>query len=697
MSRPFNATLPVDLLPTATGDNNVDISQLLNFLTQIAQPQITQSTVYQLYVCMAIILLLGVMGTAMILQRLIRGRAWFLKLWHVGGGAFVIPNAVIVFLGCEACFGFNWIIYAFVTIRHYQVHTFQTPYFVYKALTFCPLWVGAWWTAFGVTGAFPDSLTRKTKDSKQKRLIVSPSVFNVACWGMPVVQMGSLLSPAILAARRNAAAATEFDGWSEDVRAALVGSVDVGAYEELHARAMDIWLKVTEAYWFYSVTMLCWLAWAILALVVYVPMGGHVLLRIRRKLQVERRKIEEASGRPTPATLECAINYTLDPQDTQQGKDRFGTATSRVFPPLRESAFQRRKSMQTLRTPEERRLRNLQRLLINLAVQYFGISVAIFCFIAAAAETALKMYDAAQYNYLMRIEVQTNLFAAWSMVFFASLIFCCIFQRSFDPSLSFDVSEEEPMPLAPRSTLIMLFRPCLGSRTTPERGDKDEAAREVPSLEKLRPRRLSMGGTSFGQSSASGAIASDDENKARSFVSATTPQAATFDVSPTLAQTVTFDLSPCSPGTPKGSSDNTLDTCSSTIEIYYASTPPGKVTASSGVTLPESPLHDAFRLADPTPHQCAAPPRARDQELEIAPPQPTVLGESRPVRKASVQSLRPRSNTCSQKLNLVPRRPATSSEGTGSFGRAPLLDMEAKCFVPPSRVEGGSGQTRTES
>ncbi|CDU24513.1 uncharacterized protein SPSC_04014 [Sporisorium scitamineum] len=731
MLRWFNSSLPVDLLPKSSGDNNVDIGHLYDFLDRLARPQITQSSVDQLYVCMTMISFLLVVGASMILHRLICGRAWFLKLWHVSGGTFIIPNAVIAFLVCQGCFGTNWVVYASITMRHYQVHTFQAIYVLYKALTWCPLWIGAWWTAFGVVSAFPDALTLKTKDSKQKRLIVSPLVFNVACWGVPLVQMCSLLAPGILAIRANVAATTDFYVWCDDVRAALQVSVAGSEYEILHSRALQIWLKITEVYWYYAVVMTCWFAWAIVVLLVYVPMGGHVLLRIRRQLKIEKLKKQVAAGRPPAAALECSFEQTPDPQDVQEQKDRFGTTTSRVYPQLREPSAQRRKSMQANRTPEERRLRNLKRLLINLAVQYFSISVAVVFCVAAAGLDAFQIYDAARRNYIMRVEAQTNLSAAWTMVFFASLILWCIFQRSFDPSLSIDLSDEELSPIAPRSILGMFVKPFLGSharnsgqQVISSGVEMDDAASGISSQQSPRTRKQSLGGTSAGQSSTLAAIVpSEKEKRSRDW-----PSPAT------TAPTATFDVSPSPMDSAKPPSDATIEMCSNTIEIYHATAPHGQITASSGVTLPESPLHDTFRLTDPTT-QCAAP-HPGDQELEISSLRRDLLTGFLSLRKPSVSSLRQRSSTLSQiRSGLSPRRPATSSECTGRFGKfekgprrsktvreaagrqsysmnrlssrdfdatfkidLPPLDIEAKCFVPPSsHVEAVAARPRTES
>ncbi|TKY85153.1 hypothetical protein EX895_006233 [Sporisorium graminicola] len=653
----------------------------------------TTSSVNQLYVCIASISILGIVSASMILHRLICGRAWFLKLWYVSGGTFVIPNAVFAFLGCQACFGFNWIIYAFVTIRHYQVHTFQATYFVYKPLTFCPLWVGGWWTAFGIAGAFPDALTLKVKGSKQKRLIVSPLVFNIACWGGPAVQVCSLLAPAFPAVRKNISASSDFGVWREDVQAALQGSAEGASYDELRARALKIWLQISQAYWYYSVVMLCWCGWGIVSLIAHVPMGGHVLLRIRRQLKIEKRKIQVASNRPTAVSLEFGTIDASDSKAVQEQKDHFCTATSRVFPPLKESPTTRRKSKQINRTPEERRLRNLRRLLINLEVQYFGIALAVMFFITGAGIDAFQIYDAARHNYIMRVEEQSNLFAAWSMVLFASLIFWCIFQRSFDPSLSIDLSDEEPSPIAPRSTLKMLVKPFLCSPSTDQspqmvtpRVDKDDAASRVSSLQNLCVRKDSEGGTGLDRSSTCVAINSDSEKKSLGWPSQIpTPQ------------TPTLDLSPVSISSKESFADDT-------IEVYYASPPSAEVTASSGVTVPESPGHDGFHLADPKTHHGAAPRDGGDQEIQIGSSQRKLLGESGPLRQGSMTSLRQRSNTLTHSSRVLPRRPVTGSDATGRFGlastrwEASLLDTEGKCFDPlGSHVETALGQPQAES
>lgn len=449
----FNSSLPIDVLPPLSGDYSFDITNLQNFLEHLFRPQIDTSFVDQIYLCIGIMAFLLIVNAALVLHRLLHGRAWVFKLWHVAGGTFVIPNAVFAFLLCVAGFGFVWMAYAILSIQHYRKYTFEWCYYPWKVLIWTPLWTGSWLTSFGLVSAFPDALTRKIDGSKQKRLILSPSAFNIACWGTPLLQLCSILPLSLIAGRHNAAAASDFARWLEDVRVESQQDIAETIAMQLRIRAMDLWLEMTKVYWYVAVIMTCWCAWAIVALLAYVPIGAHVLVRIRRQLEHERSKKQTAAGYATPSELETGVKLGCDPLGTLTPSSCIDLSTSRVYPAMREHPFGCSKSAQRLRTAEERLVRNLKRLHQNLFIQYLGVSAAIFCFFVASGADAVFVYDASRYGDAIRVEIAANLFAAWTVVVFASLTFFCIFRRSFDPSLSVDFSDGVSSPIAPGSVV----------------------------------------------------------------------------------------------------------------------------------------------------------------------------------------------------------------------------------------------------
>ncbi|SAM76026.1 uncharacterized protein UBRO_01467 [Ustilago bromivora] len=135
MIRSFNKALPLDLLPPRTGDNNVDMARLLDFVTRLYYPHVDDSFSTQLYISSAIITFLIIPSSIVVLHRLIHGRLWFLKIWPVAG-------------------------------EYYHGNPkFQKSYFLWRILIWTPLWLGGWWSGFGILSAFPDALRyeRKTR------------------------------------------------------------------------------------------------------------------------------------------------------------------------------------------------------------------------------------------------------------------------------------------------------------------------------------------------------------------------------------------------------------------------------------------------------------------------------------------------------------------------------------------------------
>ena len=447
MLRPFDHNLNVSLLPPATGDNNVDTANLLKFITKLYHPHIDSGLYIQLYVC--IVLTMGVvfLATAVILNRIYGGRAWFLKIWRVAGGTFVIPNSVMAFLVCQFWFATVWLAYTFITIQYYRERTFQKNYFLWKILIWSPLWCGGWLNAFGVLSTFPDALTRKSKGGVQRRLILSPFAFNTSCWFVPVVQMASILPPAILANRTHNRTLDDFNAWSKAIEVAQHGSISDTTAARLHNRALELWLDVTKAYWYLEIAFTCWCVWALVCLIIYGPVGAHTLLRIQAQLKLARKKERDQKALDLEAMEGTAKETENRQSDSQKARldDNINPTTTYVFPPIKEPPVTHRASTMRFRTVEQRRTHNLDRVYKNLSVQYYGISSAILVFFMSSAVYAIGAYDGARNNKIAPIQNGGNLSAAWAIVTFGFLTMWCIFWRSFDPSLSIDISEEESL------------------------------------------------------------------------------------------------------------------------------------------------------------------------------------------------------------------------------------------------------------
>ncbi len=458
MFRRFDPHLPLSLLPPRTGDNDVDALALLNFVSQLYYPPMDQSYYNQLYTSVALITILMILLGAVILNRLFHGRAWFLKIWNVAGGTFVLPNSVIAFLVCQGIYACCWIGYVFLTVEHYQHHRYSKNYFLYKVLVWVPLWDGGWWTAFGVLSAFPDALTLKPKDGRQRRLLLSPTAFNIACWLTPVLQVASVLPAAILACQTYNASFDDFDAWKSNIDMARQHDMTDATFSVLHTSALHLWLGVTKTYWYLDAAMTCWSIWAVICLCVYVPIGAHTLSRIHAQLKLSKR--EEQKPKPTfrmkVVSDEGDVDQNCQGESQHQRSEGVGCSSSRVFPPMKESSKKPQARTVKPRSLAQRRTHNLKRVHRNISVQYYGITCAIICFFVSSSIYAIGAYDCARNNKVGPTQVRGDLSAAWVSVCFGFLVMCCIFWRSFDPSLSIDLSDEEGPTVPARSMLVGL-------------------------------------------------------------------------------------------------------------------------------------------------------------------------------------------------------------------------------------------------
>ncbi|KAJ9477759.1 Serine/threonine protein kinase, partial [Pseudozyma hubeiensis] len=722
MLHAFNATLPTDRFPPLSGDHHIDIQNLQAFLEHMFRPRLPTSFKLQIDVCIGIIGFLLVLCAPIVLHRLLCRRAWLFKLWHVGGGTFVIPNAVLAFLLLEALFGMLWISYAIITLEHYRYHNFQRSYFAWRTLIWTVLWTGCWWTSFGLLSAFPDALTLKTKGRRQKSLILSPVVFNIACWGVPLLQYASILPLVIIDSRDNAAAAAGFETWLDDVQVALRGAVPDAVFEQLRSRAMHLWLDMTEVYWYFGVIMACLCCWSIVALLVFMPVGAHVLLRIRLQLQLEVFKMQAAGGRLVDRRPESGVDIEQDSPGLPRRSECFSATTSGL-PPLREPAESSPSSRHKPGIARERLIQNLKRLFKNLLVQYLGISVAILCFFFASGKDALQVYSAARRNDTIRTETQSILFAAWTMVVFASLTLFCTYRRSFDPSLSVDLSDEGPLTLAPRSVLVglriplsLLWNKCSQSAAsrvaTEARGPKcppsqtGSQASSLPAVLITSPTRSTLSATADSCQCCRSARASD-----RSGDTLVSPSKSCFKA------TWTHKVAATPPP----------------VELFFA-TPFGKVPAVLASAPPPRPRSFSMN-ATVTRIACY------DIE-ELAPTSPdSSLNKDGYLRELSMSSVKRRGSKHSRCSSLstknavapsdhartlarygrvasigidAPRKVETTTKLAGrlstadlrsfgrdlrSFGRVadaaemqvvPQLDMDAKCFVPPATFVKGN-------
>ncbi|SNX82345.1 uncharacterized protein MEPE_01051 [Melanopsichium pennsylvanicum] len=448
MLRPFDPSMPFSVLPHPSRNRIADLVNLYNFIDQLYHPHIDASFEVQTWGCLGIVLFYLILASSVILRRLFQRRAWFFKMWTVAGGTFVIPNSVMAFLFCQGLFAIVWVGYCFVTIRHYSRQEFQKWYLLYKVLVFFPLWLGGWWNAFGIVSAFPEALMTTSRNGRFKRLILSPCAFNVACWLTPIVQFVSILIPSLMAAHKYNSSLDDFEAWRKLIETAQEGVISETTFSTLQANGLGLWLDVKKAYWYMAIAFTCWDFWAVVCLIIHVPVGAHTLSRIRAQLEVAKMKSQAVSP--------VIVMKDVDEAASKVNSQGLGTTASRVFPPMRESSTPTQARSMPSKTIEQRRLQIIQKLYKNLLAHYCGICVAIVCFLASSLLVTKLAYDSMRDNNIGLFSVGGDLSASWTIIVFGGVTLLSIFRRSFDPSLSIDISDDEPAPSAPWPVMVAI-------------------------------------------------------------------------------------------------------------------------------------------------------------------------------------------------------------------------------------------------
>lgn len=171
---------------------------------------------------------------------------------------------------------------------------YLTQFFLWHTLVWIPLWLGAWMCAFGTLSSFPDALRIKKPQSGNQlhEYLIPPILYNLVCWCTPLLLLGSVLPPAILAQSATGRARIQYKTWTERSMAFhLAADQNTQAHEKLYQEALAVWLTMTRAWWYYSICMTIWIVWAALVFCLYCPIGIHTLSRVNEALKAAEIKM----------------------------------------------------------------------------------------------------------------------------------------------------------------------------------------------------------------------------------------------------------------------------------------------------------------------------------------------------------------------------------------------------------------------
>lgn len=115
-----------------------------------------------------------------------------------------------------------------------------------------------------------------TGSARTRRLFASPTLFNLLCWGMPLAVFASVLLGPIRAQKLYNEALDEYDALRKSMLTVLPESASDAVIASLRGQTIDVWLKVTHAYWYYSCTMAIWMSTTVVTLVICESSPRHI-------------------------------------------------------------------------------------------------------------------------------------------------------------------------------------------------------------------------------------------------------------------------------------------------------------------------------------------------------------------------------------------------------------------------------------
>lgn len=300
-----------------------------------------------------IIALLVVIGIPVVLHRLFHGRLHPFRLERRAQGSYLVPNAINCFLLLEGVYGILTIALNFVEWQLFSNHhqSFISIWQASRSLIWIPLYMGAFLTGWGSFYTAPGALDKPTAAASRlsgRGRMPWSVIVNLACWGVPVALIISLLPPVCLSSVKMVDTYHAYQDWDRRFEALLEGTavgalVDQAAVNDFRSQAYAIFTGWTRSYYYVDIAYVLWGFWALLFLVFYVPAGGvlvyllyrqvtrqkAILLSYQRKLEVQLAH-EEKQTQVTVLSGEQAI----------LGKPQNGwsapNATTRIGAPLED-------------------------------------------------------------------------------------------------------------------------------------------------------------------------------------------------------------------------------------------------------------------------------------------------------------------------------------------------------------------------
>lgn len=310
-----------------------------------------------------IICLIIVIGFPVVLHRLCHGRLYPFRVERRAQGSYLVPNAINCFLLLEGVYGVLTVAFNFVVWQLFnnEMEAWVPIWQAVRSLIWIPLYMGAFLTGWGSFYTAPGALDKPTaarNKSSARGHLAWPVIVNLACWGVPVALVVSLLPPVCLSSVTLTNAYNDYKDWDRRFNALLESTpantpVNQVLVDDFRSQAYTIFTNWTRSYYYIDIGYVIWGFWALVFVAFYVPAGGvlvyllyrqvrrqkSILLSYQRKLDVQLAQ-EEAQTQVSVLTREeAAEKDSRHPseqaaQSKQPGVWSAANLTSRIGAPL---------------------------------------------------------------------------------------------------------------------------------------------------------------------------------------------------------------------------------------------------------------------------------------------------------------------------------------------------------------------------
>ncbi|PWN53073.1 hypothetical protein IE53DRAFT_408957 [Violaceomyces palustris] len=448
LAKRFSEDVPIQELkyPTFGQHGQPAITEFRAFMKRIYFYDLPKGFYIQIVFACVVMGLIIVCGALLVGRRIYERSFWLFRVQQRPKGLVVIPNAITIFVVVEGCFALVWLLYATIHVSRQRTESSPRGMILWLALTWVPLFWGAFWGGWGTHYASPDSASTRYHNHHEEdeesgwsfeRLRPRPWMLNFFCLFAPVLNFISVLVPAIPGDQKFN---RSYEQWlALDGR--LASFENQGNPGPIPTHLLDegkqIWKEAVDGLWFLEICFIIWTIWAFLFLIFYVTSGGVLMIGLVKQL-LELKELKETKffGGPPVQCVDALVQHQQGVVTQGSGSGASGASgavlETSFFPPVRS------KKAEPLSVGENGtaalKFKMMKKICWLVGLQYMAISAGTMGFLALVLYLSSRMYAmAVEQGTIKAAYNSANLVAAWLAVAFGSITFLAAAAKTFEP------------------------------------------------------------------------------------------------------------------------------------------------------------------------------------------------------------------------------------------------------------------------